>query len=102
MWRSRSFIPISWAAEAGAASSCITAWVVIAAFRSRRNRSNNQECVPSMSLRIFFLALESSCAKIGGIHKIGQMLFRSTALWGGGFAYLIDKTARRMHLPSYP
>ena len=37
--------------------------------------------------------------KIGGIHKIGQMLFRSTALWGGGFAYLIDKKARRMHLP---
>ena len=48
------------------------------------------------------LALESWCAKIGGIHKIGWMLFRSTALWGGGFAYLIDKTARRMHLPSYP
>ena len=45
------------------------------------------------------LALESWCAKIGGIHKIGQMLFRSTALWGGGFAYLIDKKARRMHLP---
>ena len=37
------------------------------------------------------LALESWCAKIGGIHKIGQMLFWSTALWGGGFAYLIDK-----------
>ena len=37
--------------------------------------------------------------KIGGIHKIGQMLFWSTALWGGGFAYLIDKKARRMHLP---
>ena len=46
-----------------------------------------------------FLALESSCAKTRGIHKIGQMLFRSTALWGGGFAYLIDKKARRMHLP---
>src|SRR5271165_2850736 len=25
-----------------------------------------------------FLALESWCAKIGGIHKIGWMLFRST------------------------
>src|SRR5271166_1158844 len=49
-----------------------------------------------------FLALESWCAKIGGIHKIGQMLFRSTALWGGGFAYLIDKKARRMHLPIVP
>ena len=44
-------------------------------------------------------ALRVACAKIGGIHKIGQMLFRSTALWGGGFAYLIDKKARRMHLP---
>jgi len=50
-------------------------------------------------VRGVFLALESWCAKIRGIHKIGQMLFRSTALWGGGFAYLIDKKARRMHLP---
>jgi hypothetical protein len=25
--------------------------------------------------------------------------FPVDALWGGGFAYLIDKKARRMHLP---
>ncbi len=30
---------------------------------------------------------------------MGQMLFSVDALWGGGFAYLIDKKARRMHLP---
>jgi len=29
------------------------------------------------------------------------MLFRAMALWGGGFAYLVDKKARRMHLPQW-
>ena len=42
------------------------------------------------------LALVSWCAKTGGIHKIGQIFFWSTTLRGSGFAYLIDKKARRM------
>ena len=69
------------------------------ALQQERLRPLSAHDSSAAAIRQKCLALESWCAKTRGIHKIGQMLFRSTALWGGGFAYLIDKKARRMHLP---
>ena len=73
-------------------------WPVQPKGASVERKTPKRGMVPLRSLQSLPSAREL-VRKIGGIHKIGQMLFRSTALWGGGFAYLIDKKARRMHLP---